>query len=59
MENPATWGIVEKTINKALQEHMAAVNSGMIGGSPEAAITKALREAGLLKEEEKKTTQKG
>jgi hypothetical protein len=52
MENPATWGPVEKTINKAMNDWEEAhfARPPLAGASEVYCIAAALREAGLLKE---------
>lgn len=51
MENPATWGPAEKIIEQVLHDH-AKLPRGTCGLSVNRKIADALREAGLLKEEE-------
>lgn len=51
MENPATWGPIEKTIHRVIQEHEETRARKMVGGySLEAKIAHALRDAGLTTE---------
>lgn len=52
MENPATWGRAELTVKAALKSHDEAVAKGIVGLSVFRTITDALREEGLLVEEE-------
>lgn len=56
MENPATWGPVERIIDNVLGKVMLEIakpaEERRIGLSPARRIADALREAGLLKEEE-------
>ena len=51
MENPMSWGPVEKTISKALTESLEARAKGICGWSTEMVIANALREAGLINED--------
>lgn len=51
MENPATWGKAELVVRDALAQY--GTNAQKFGFSLERCITDALREAGLLKDEEK------
>lgn len=50
MENPATWGPVEKTIDAAMQEAEKRQSQGVVGLSNVRIIADALRAAGLVKE---------
>lgn len=50
MENPATWGEVEKTIDAALDEHEMLSNTGFCGTSVTKRIANALRAKGLVRE---------
>ena len=51
MENPATWGLAERTVQDALRAHRDACDEGVIGLSLTRTITDALRRKGLLKED--------
>lgn len=51
MENPNTWGPVEKTIAKAITDADKAFANGVMGKSIVRYISDALREAGYLKED--------
>ena len=53
MENPATWGAAENTIDKALKQAERDRRLGIIGWSLPKQIAEALREAGLLREQVK------
>ena len=50
MENPATWGPVEKIIDNVYDEWWTANQEGICGWSLPKRIAVALRDAGLLKE---------
>jgi len=52
MENPTTWGPAEKVVHGILQERINILPEFRCGLSLERRITNALREAGLLKEED-------
>src|SRR5260370_7774227 len=56
MENPATWGPAEKIVDKILGDIVVnrakPIEEKIIGLSAAKQITDALRNAGLLKEEE-------
>ena len=52
MENPATWSEAEKVIDAALTAATRAQFAGKYGWSTAKQIAEALRQAGLLKEEE-------
>lgn len=48
MENPLSWRKLEHVIDDAMEEHRAAVERGVIGGSRVYAIASAIRRSGLL-----------
>lgn len=48
MENPASWGPVERTIKRAMDRYEENRAKGIIGLSPYAVIANELRAAGLL-----------
>jgi hypothetical protein len=48
MENPMSWGPVEKTINKAYQEWYEGHQAGVCGLSLAMTIANALRWEGLI-----------
>lgn len=48
MENPLSWRKLEHIIDDAIEEHRAAVERGVIGGSRVYAIASAIRRSGLL-----------
>lgn len=48
MENPATWGELERVIDRAIRDWQQAQRDGVIGSSQPAAIARALRSAGLV-----------
>jgi len=50
MENPATWGELEKVISAALRSVEFGRSNGMIGLSAARQIADALRAAGLVKD---------
>jgi hypothetical protein len=52
MENPATWGKAEKVIDQAHKDYWKARKDGVIGWSLIHTIAEALREAGLLRDED-------
>lgn len=52
MENPATWGLAENVIRNAIVQDHYARQEGAIGLSLPRKIADALRDAGLLKEED-------
>lgn len=57
MENPATWGKAERVINDALYAADRAQLAGRVGFSRARQITLALRNAGLLTEEDSERVQ--
>ena len=48
MENPATWGKVERCINRAIDRWHQGLNDGMCGLSLARMVADALRRDGLL-----------
>lgn len=50
VENPATWGPVEKVIHETIKRHRDNHLAGTVGLSRVRMIADALREAGLIKE---------
>ena len=51
MENPNSWGPVERTIYKAINDHEELMTYGFCGQSLEMSIANDLRKAGLIKED--------
>ena len=51
MENPRTWGPVEKTIHEAFKKWEQGTEQMLCGLSLEMTIANALREAGLVRED--------
>lgn len=47
MENPGSWGPVEKAVHKALQDHERAIERRVYGGSKVKVIAAAARQATL------------
>lgn len=47
MENPSTWGPVEKAVSEAMKQHDAARASGVIGASAVKVVAEAARQATL------------
>lgn len=51
MENPATWGTLEKIINEALEEADRRDRMDLVGLSRVRIVADALRKAGLVKDD--------
>lgn len=47
MENPANWGLAERTIAEAMKSHREGMERGIIGFSVTQSIANALRQAGF------------
>lgn len=52
MENPASWKTAELIIRDALEDHTLATSRGAVGYSSAAAVAHALRQAGLLRDQD-------
>jgi hypothetical protein len=52
MENPATWGRAERVISDAYEDWWKGHSRGRVGLSLARQIADALRNAGLLRDEE-------
>ncbi len=50
MENPASWGEAEKTVDQAIENAYHNRKTGLIGLSLTRQVTDALRAAGLLRD---------
>lgn len=51
MENPATWGVVRKTIAEAIQQHSKLMRDGFCGVSLPTLIYNALANRGMVSED--------
>ena len=56
MENPASWGELEKAIEEAIQEHADQLADLMMGLSVVKTIANKLRDKGLVKDSDKSNT---
>lgn len=59
MENPASWGKLERVIHDALREYDAEQERGVIGASRAAVVATALRREGLVQEEASRNSASG